>query len=68
MKFHVKNAKLYSYTLTLPDPTGDLEQDKLNARWLDHIKHRSDNWGRNNNEPATGLPPYTGRKMKSPAL
>ncbi len=68
VKFHVKNAKLYSYTLTLPDPTGDLEQDKLNARWLDHIKHRSDNWGRNNNEPATGLPPYTGRKMKSPAL
>ena len=57
-KFYVKNAKFYSYTFTLPDPHGQLENDRLNARWCEHIKHRSDNWGRNTNEPATGLPPY----------
>jgi hypothetical protein len=60
VKFYLKNAKLYSYTFTLPDPDGQLERDRLNARWTDHIKHRSGNWDRNSNEPAKGVPPYTG--------
>ena len=59
VKFYLKNAKLYSYTFTLPDADGKLERDRLNARWCEHIKHRSDNWNRNSNEPAIGLPPYT---------
>ena len=63
-KFYQKNAKLYSYTFTLPDPDGQLERDRVNARWCEHIKHRSDNWDRNSNEPATGLPPYTGPGAK----
>ena len=57
VRFHLRNAKLYSYTFTLPDPTGQLERDRLNTRWCEHIKHRSDNWGRASNEPADGLPP-----------
>ena len=57
MKFYLKNAKLYSYTFTLPDADGQLERDRVNARWCEHIKHRSGNWGRNSNEPATGRAP-----------
>ena len=64
VKFYLKNAKLYSYTFTLPDPDGQLERDRLNARWTDHIKHRSGNWDRNSNEPAKGVPPYTGPRPK----
>jgi len=60
VKFYLKNAKLYSYTFTLPDPDGQLERDKANARWLELIKHRSDNWDRPSNEPAIGLPPHSG--------
>ena len=64
VKFYLKNAKLYSYTFTLPDPDGQLERDKLNAPWCEHIKHRSDNWDRNSNEPAIGLPPYADGGIK----
>jgi hypothetical protein len=63
-KFYLNNAKLYSYSFTLPDPDGQLERDKLNARWCEHIKHRSDNWGRNSNEPPTGVPPYADRTLE----
>ena len=59
VKFYLKNAKLYSYTFTLPDAEGKLERDRLNARWCENIKHCNGNWGRNSNEPAIGLPPYT---------
>jgi len=60
-KFYLRKAKIYSYTFfTLPDPDGRIEQDGKNFRWLEHIKHRSGNWGRNSNEPAKGLPPYKG--------
>jgi hypothetical protein len=59
VKFYLKNAKLYSYTFTLPDPNGQLEQDRVNARWCDSIKHRSNNWGQNSNEPAIGVAPYS---------
>ncbi|MBI3922840.1 MAG: hypothetical protein HY318_15575 [Armatimonadetes bacterium] len=60
-RFHLRNAKLYSYSFTLPDPDGQLERNRLNSRWLECIKHRSDNWDRNSNEPAIGLPPFSGR-------
>jgi hypothetical protein len=59
-KFYITNAKMYSYTFTLPDPDGQLERYRLNAHWCEYIKHRSDNWGRNSNEPAIGLPPHGG--------
>ena len=64
VKFYLKNAKLYSYTFTLPDPNGQLERDRVNARWCAHIKHRNGNWGRNSNEPAIGLAPYKGPEAK----
>jgi hypothetical protein len=54
LKFHVTNAKLFSYTLTLPDPDGQLERDRLNARWCDSIKHRSGNWDRSNTDLPIG--------------
>ena len=60
LKILIRNAKFYSYTLTLPDPDGQLQRDKDNARWCDHIKHRSDNWDRATNEPAIGVPPREG--------
>ena len=58
-KFYMRNAKLYSYTTVEPDPDGWVGRYLPNARWLEHIKHRSDNWGRASNEPAIGLPPYS---------
>jgi len=58
-KFYLKDAKLYSYSFTVPDSKGTGARKKANARWLDIIKHRSDNWGRKNTEPAIGLPPYS---------
>lgn len=62
LKFHVTRAKLYAYTLTLPDPDGQLERDRLNARWCESIKHRSDNWSR----ASTELP--AGDEMRSRSL
>jgi len=59
-RFYLKNAKLYSYTFTLPDPDGKLAQHWTNARWSNIIKHKSDNWDRLSTEPAGGLPPHSG--------
>ena len=56
-KFHVKNAKLYSYTFILPDPDGRLERDRRNARWSELITHRSDVPGRASTEAPDGPPP-----------
>ena len=56
-RFYLRRAKLYSYTMVLPDPDGALTREKANARWLEIIKHRSDNWDRRSNEPASGPPP-----------
>ncbi|PYV13964.1 MAG: hypothetical protein DMG07_13085 [Acidobacteria bacterium] len=56
-RFYLRHARLYSYTMTLPDPDGKLARDKANARWLEAIKHRSDNWSGKSNDPAPGLPP-----------
>jgi len=65
LKFYLKNAKLYSYSLVAPDPDGKLERDRINARWCEVIKHRSDNWGRTSNEPAGGLPQPPGTQHAS---
>ena len=43
--------------MTMLDPDGKLARDKVNARWLEAIKHRSDNWSGRSNEPAGGLAP-----------
>ncbi len=57
LKLYLKEAKLYSYTFTRPDPDGNLRRRKENTRWLDAITHRSDQWGRQATEPASGVPP-----------
>ena len=57
LKLYLRQAKLYSYTFTRPDPDGNLRRSKENARWLDVIKHRSDQWGRQATEPASGVAP-----------
>ncbi len=56
LKFYLKNAKLYSYSLMEPDPDGTINRYWDNARWNEAILHRSDNWGRTSNEPTGGLP------------
>ena len=66
LKLYLKQAKLYSYTFTLPDPDGSLSRNKANARWLDLIRHRSDQWGVRSTEPATGLSPHP-RSQANPA-
>ena len=65
VKFYLTNAKLYSYTFTLPDPDGQLERGRLNARWCEMIKHRSDQWDRASNEPAAGVSPFWKSHPKS---
>ncbi len=66
LKLYLTRAKLYSYTFTLPDPDGELARKKANARWLDVIKHRSDQWGVHSTEPATGVSPFP-RHQSNPA-
>ena len=60
IKFYLKNAKLYSYSFMQPDPDGEIATDWANARWLETIKHRSDNWDRLSTEPAAGVPARPG--------
>jgi len=60
LKFYLKNAKLYSYSLMEPDPNGTIKRYWDNAHWNKAILHRSDNWGCLSTEPAIGLPPYIG--------
>jgi hypothetical protein len=59
LKIHVRNAKLYSYSLMEPDPDGAIRRYWDSARWNETIKHRSGNWGGRSNDPAGGLPPTT---------
>jgi len=63
IRFHVKNAKLYSFSLVLDDPDGTSNRHQQNARWAEFIKHKSDDWGRLSNEPAGGVPPATGEAL-----
>jgi len=65
IKFYLKNAKLYSYTIAEPDPTGRIARYWANARWNEAIMHRSDNWGSASNEPAGGLPQPPGTQNSS---
>jgi len=65
LKFYLKNAKLYSYSLMEPDPDGVIKRYWDNARWNEAIMHRSDNWGRASNEPAGGLPQPPGTQHAS---
>ena len=58
-RIHMKNAKLYSCTFALPDPDGSVRRYWTNLEWNKNIFHRSDHWGRDNNLPASGLPPVT---------
>ncbi|MDP6047670.1 MAG: hypothetical protein QGG25_18810, partial [Phycisphaerae bacterium] len=59
IRFYLKNAKLYSFTVTEPDPDGARARYWDDMRWCEIIKHRSDNWSRTSNSPAGGVPPYT---------
>ncbi|MAE65034.1 MAG: hypothetical protein CMJ18_12255 [Phycisphaeraceae bacterium] len=65
LKLYLENAKLYSYSLMEPDPEGTIKAFWDNARWNEVIMHRSDNWGRNSNEPARGLPQPPGTQHAS---
>ena len=58
-RIHLRNAKLYSCTFALPDPDGSVRRYWTNLGWNCNIFHRSDQWGRDNNLPADGLPPVT---------
>ncbi len=65
LKFYLKNAKLYSYSLIEPDPDGTIKRYWDSARWNEAILHRSNNWGRASNAPAGGLPQPTGTQNTS---
>lgn len=58
-RIYLKNAKLYSCTLAMPDPDGELRRYWANFKWNENLFHRSDQWGKDNNSPAPGLPPVT---------
>jgi len=60
IKFYLKNAKLYSFSVTEPDPDGAKARYWANMRWCGIVKHKSDNWDRLSTEPAIGLPPHGG--------
>ena len=58
-RIYLRNAKLYSCTFALPDPDGSVRRYWTNLGWNRNIFHRSDQWDRDNNLPAEGLPPVT---------
>ncbi|MDP7163203.1 MAG: hypothetical protein QF792_06905, partial [Phycisphaerae bacterium] len=60
IRFYLKNAKFYSFTVTEPDPDGEKAQYWANCRWCEVIKHKSDSWDRLSTEPAGGLSPHGG--------
>jgi hypothetical protein len=59
LRIHMKNAKLYSCTFALPDPDGSVRRYWENLEWNKNIFHHNDQWGRDNNLPASGPPPVT---------
>ena len=67
LRFHLRNAKLYSYSLMEPDPDGTIARYWANARWNEAILHRSDNWDQRSHEPAGGLPQPPGTQHASGA-
>jgi hypothetical protein len=56
-RIYMKNAKLYSCTFTLPDPDGIARRYWANSNWNKNLFHRNDQWGKDNNLPASGLAP-----------
>ena len=56
-RFIMKRAKLYSCTLVYPDPDGSRRRYWQNLNWNEGLFHRSDQWGRDSNAPAVGVPP-----------
>lgn len=58
-RIYVKNAKLYSCTLAQPDPDGTIRRYWANYQWNINIFHQRDQWDRDNNRPAGGVPPVT---------
>ena len=56
-RFYMKNAKLYSCTLALSDPEVAERWYWSNIEWNKNICHRRDQWDKDNNLPAAGLPP-----------
>ena len=65
LRFYVRNAKVYSYSLMEPDPDGTIKAYWDNAKWNEAILHRSDNWDRASNEPAGGVPQPPGTQLNS---
>ena len=57
LRLHLRNAKLYSVTFALPDPDGSVRRYWENLEWNANLFHRTDQWDRDNNLPASGLPP-----------
>jgi len=60
IRFHLTNAKMYSYSYVEPDPDGAIARYWDSARWNEAILHRSGNWDRESNAPAGGLPQAPG--------
>ena len=58
-RIHLRRAKLYSCTLAHPDPDGTVRRYWANYQWNRNIFHRNDQWGRDSNLPAGGVPPVT---------
>ncbi|MAE64439.1 MAG: hypothetical protein CMJ18_09230 [Phycisphaeraceae bacterium] len=58
-RFHMKNAKLYSCTLSNPDPDGGLRRYWGNLDWNRNLFHRRDQWDGASHMLAPGLPPVT---------
>ena len=59
VRFYMKNAKLYSCTLVLSDPDGEERRYWSNIEWNKNLFHQRDQWDKDNNLPAGGVPPVT---------
>ena len=58
-RIHMTNAKLYSCTLSYPDPDGTLRRYWGNFDWNRNLFHRREQWGTDTHLPADGVPPIT---------
>jgi hypothetical protein len=55
----LKNAKLYSCTLAQSDSEGTARRYWNNIEWNKNLFHQRDQWDKDNNLPASGVPPVT---------
>ena len=58
-RIYMKNAKLYSCTLSNHDPDGALRRYWNNFDWNRNLFHRRDQWGEKSHLPAAGVPGIT---------